>query len=74
MAKNKREITQDASDYLFWLLLLQGLSSLLLGILVIFYPVVVFVLVAVEFIWSGITALVMAARVKRFGKEVVAAV
>lgn len=56
----------DAAKYLFWLLILQGISFIILGFLVIFYPQILFILVAATFMWVGTTTLVIAWRVHQF--------
>jgi uncharacterized membrane protein HdeD (DUF308 family) len=56
---------KNLAKHLSWLLLLQGVSLLLLGILVLVYPAVLFALVAATFIWNGIMSLIIAWRVQR---------
>ena len=66
---NVRVSARSIADNLFWIMLLQGVIFLLLGILVIMYPAVLFALAAASFIWAGVTVIVMAWRVRKFSKS-----
>lgn len=56
---------RNLAKHLFWLLLLQGVSLIALGILVLMYPAVLFGLVAATFVWNGVMSMVIAWRVQR---------
>ncbi len=64
-----RKNIKDASSYVFWTLLLQSVSWVLMGILVILYPVTLFILVAATFIWIGLTTFLIAWRIRRHAQE-----
>lgn len=53
-------------NYVFWLFIIQGISLILLGIVILIYPEILFLLVATAFIWAGITVLITARRIRRF--------
>lgn len=61
--------TRKAASILFWMWLLQGVSLLILGGLVLFYPQILFALVAATFIWIGLIALLIAWRILQFKKQ-----
>ena len=67
--EEETERARDTGSYLFWLLLLQGLSFVLLGILVILYPAVLFVIVATTFLWIGFTTVLLAWRIRKHLNE-----
>ena len=66
MPKNSTIKTQDIINYLFWTLILQGLVYLILGIGIFLYPALLFILVSVNFLWLGITTLILAWRIRKF--------
>ncbi len=70
MAKKHIDKTQEITNYLFWIFLLQGVTLVLLGFWILIDPAVLFILVSVTFIWNGITTFMLAWRVRRFWKEV----
>ncbi len=69
MARNDLSKAQDLANYAFWILLLQAAAFIILGILVIVYPATLFFLVAVNFLWAGVSALLLALRVREFKEE-----
>ena len=66
MAKGSLTSTRSLTNYLFWTLILQGVSFIVLGILIVLYPAILFVLVAAAFIWMGFTTILLAWRVRSF--------
>ena len=61
---------QNVINNLFWTFLLQGVSFIMLGVLVYFYPGIIAWLFVVGFIYLGIVAIVSGWRIKQFGKRV----
>jgi uncharacterized membrane protein HdeD (DUF308 family) len=62
MARNS---LKEIANTLSWLFILQGISYIALGILVIIYPATLFAIVAATFIWTGLTTLMLAWRVRQ---------
>jgi uncharacterized membrane protein HdeD (DUF308 family) len=60
---------RKVANHLSALFLLQGISFILLGILVLIYPPFLFALVAATFIWTGITTIILSGRVRRLARE-----
>lgn len=60
---------KETADYIFWLLALQGASWIILGFLVIIFPLALFALVFAAFVWTGIITLVIAMRVRRHAAD-----
>jgi uncharacterized membrane protein HdeD (DUF308 family) len=69
MAQNqnhhRNSLSRSVINYFYWLMLLQGLSFLLLGILVVMYPPAVIILVAINLLWNGITTIMLAWKVRK---------
>ena len=66
MAKGSSTSTRSLTNYLFWTLILHGLSFIVLGILIVLYPAILIVIVAASFIWIGFTTMLLAWRVRSF--------
>jgi hypothetical protein len=56
---------KEITNSFFWIVGLQGLSLIVLGALIIIYPAVLFLIVAAAFIWTGLTTLMLAWRVRQ---------
>ena len=69
MFSTRLKQTRKMTSVLFWMWLLQGVSLLILGGLVLFYPQILFALVAATFVWIGIIALLVAWRIRSFKKQ-----
>jgi hypothetical protein len=69
MARNHTHEPRNMTNYVFWLLLLQAISFILLGVLVLLYPALLFFLAAVQFLWMGFTTLLLAMRVRTYGEQ-----
>ncbi len=69
MIESKFHYVHTASNALFWIFLLQGISFVLLGILVLLYPEILFVLMSALFVWIGLTTFLMAWRIRKFKKD-----
>lgn len=55
---------RSESNYFFWMLILQGISWIVLGVFVILYPLSLFFIAAFSFLWMGVTTLLIAWRVR----------
>jgi len=68
--KKTQKAFQKIINNIFWMFILQGVSFILMGISVYFYPAIVVWLFVAGFIWLGITAIIAGVRTKKFGKGV----
>ncbi len=55
---------RNLAKHMFWILLVQALVLVGLGLLVLAYPAILFVLVAATLIWNGAMMLVIAWRIR----------
>ncbi len=60
---------RSATKALFWMFLLQGISFILLGVLIILYPEVLFALMSFLFVWIGLSIVTVAWKIRKFNKE-----
>lgn len=64
----KIEVIFKFMKNLMWAFILEGLLSIILGILVIYYPYLLNVLVAILFIAWGVIALYLAIKISKYTK------
>jgi hypothetical protein len=57
---------RSIANYLFWLLVLQGIWFLLIGWLILVYPATLVLLAAATFFWIGVSVLISAWRMRRW--------
>lgn len=70
MANRKPGKMSDFANYAFFILLLQALVFIALGILVVMYPLIIVILVATNFIWMGVTTFLLAWRIRQLKGDI----
>lgn len=63
------EKSKQLANHFFWVLILQGILAILIAVFVIVWPPIIVPLIAAMFLWQGLLAIFLAARVRSFHNE-----